>query len=126
MSELLRCTCGYRVRPRDVIEGGAAADECGGRVFLRYVCGHCERVASVWLAPDEWDDGAILHDSERPHRGERQELGIITHAEVRRFREALNGTSDSLLALRSAVEPRRRRGAGRDWRSEQPRGPRDL
>ncbi len=127
MCEPLRCSCGYRVRPRDVIEGGAAVDpDGGGRVYLRFVCGHCERIVPVWLTLEEWDDGRALQDPGTGADDEAQDLGIITHAEVRRFREALNGSSDCILALRTTLEPRRRRGRRQERRGDQPHTPRET
>jgi hypothetical protein len=126
MAEPLRCTCGYRVRPRDVIEGGAALDhDASGKVYLKFVCGHCERIVPLWLSLEEWDDGRVLQDSHTPQEDDEQDLGIITHAEVRRFREALNGSTDCILALRTTLEPRRRRGRKQERRGDQPQNSRE-
>jgi len=126
MAKSIRCVCGHRVRPRDVIEGGVSADACGGGfVYLKYVCGQCERLVQAWLTEEEWADGRVLEarveraPSERSSRASR-ELGLITCAELRRFEADLAQSDASLRALRVSVDPHQRRARRTDRRDDRP------
>lgn len=124
MHQPLRCTCGRRVRPQDILEGGIEMEgDHEGRVRVRYLCGSCESIASAEMSLAAWDEGRVLDADETEDDDDRAPgLGIITFSETRRFRDALNGTRDCMVSLRRAVEPRARRSSRR---GDSPRGPRD-
>ncbi len=96
-----------------------------GLIYLKYVCGQCERLVQTWLTEEEWSDGRALDaqveraPSEQASRASR-ELGLITCAELRRFEADLEQSDATLRALRVSMDPHQRRSRRTDRRDDRP------
>ena len=92
------------MREEDLIAVDERLDLTDGLVRVRFVCSRCERVTTIPLDPEEWDEGRLLSPTADGPEGEPQAGSgprLITYAEVREFERLLDSTEQPLAGLLS-------------------------
>jgi len=91
---IIRCSCGWRVASRDVLQHRFLLSIYGASHFyVRYRCARCQRVGERYIPEDQWDPGLVG----RPGSS-------LSEAQTERFRRMGEITLDEMIDFHFALE----------------------
>lgn len=94
----IRCNCGQRIGPREVMQTGHFPRMFGpSLVSVRYRCSRCKKMGEQFVKQEEWDAGILKDSGVETTSSERERLnslGAIEMRELADFHSALETLPD--------------------------------